>query len=73
MARAHAFASFPGLAMFEPTKHQAGRPWRAEWREVGAASRFWVIRGFRECGPVDVAGDFTRATDAAEAARLMNL
>lgn len=54
------------------TNHQPGAPWGVEWRACGFASRYWVIRGFREIGPVDVAGDYTIEADAQKRADDLN-
>lgn len=46
------------------TNYQPRAPWRVETRECGWSSRFWVVRGWYEIGPVDVFGDFVNEADA---------
>lgn len=55
-----------------PTSHQPDAPWRAEFNECGVSSKWWVVRGFRERGPVDVDGDFAHEVDARARAETLN-
>lgn len=55
------------------TNRQPNAQWRVEFNACGWASRYWVVRGFREIGPVDVAGDYVDESDAIEAANKMNV
>lgn len=54
------------------TNRQPSAPWRVEFNECGWSSRFWVVRGWRECGPVDVFDDFANADDTYPAAAPLN-
>lgn len=54
------------------TNRQPSAQWRVESRDCGWSSRYWVIRGWREIGPVDVDGDFVDADDAQSRADKLN-
>lgn len=54
------------------TNRQPGATWRVEWNSCGFASRYWVVRGYREIGPCDVDGDYTIEADAQRRADELN-